>query len=108
MVHEKVVRPAGNMETGEEEIEVLDAGELAVERFSKRPTRNRTVQSGNVTVTTAGRGRVPRSVGSFSTRSFGAGGRPRAISAVAAPSPHRARYFVPPLCQWSSRLRNTP
>ena len=36
----------------------MAAGEVAVERFSKRPARNRTVQSGNVTITTDARGRV--------------------------------------------------
>ena len=35
-----------NLETGKEEIEVLDARDLAVERFSKRPARNRSYQSG--------------------------------------------------------------
>ena len=58
VVHENVVRRSVNLETGKEEIEVLDAGVLAVERFSKRPARNRTVQSGNVTITTDARGRV--------------------------------------------------
>ena len=52
MVHENVVRRSVNLKTGEELIEVVDAVELAVERFSKRPARNRTVQSGNVTITT--------------------------------------------------------
>ena len=36
-VHENVVRRSVNLEIGREEIEVLDAGELAVKRFSKRP-----------------------------------------------------------------------
>ena len=58
VVHENVVRRSVNLETGREEIEVLDAGELAVEHFSQRPARNRTVQSGNVTITTDARGRV--------------------------------------------------
>ena len=35
VVHENVVRRAVNLETGEEEIEVLDAGELAIERLFK-------------------------------------------------------------------------
>ena len=43
-VHENVVRRSVNLEIGREEIEVLDAGELAVERFSKRPARNRSYQ----------------------------------------------------------------
>ena len=58
VVHENVVRRAVNLETGEEEIEVLDAGELAIKRFSKRPARNRSYQSGNTTITTDARGRV--------------------------------------------------
>ena len=58
MVHENVVRRSVNLETGQEELEVLGAGELTVERFSKRPARNRIVQSGNVTITTDARGRV--------------------------------------------------
>ena len=58
VVHENVVRRAVNLETGEEEIEVLDAGELAIERFSKRPARNRSYQSGNTTITTDARGLV--------------------------------------------------
>ena len=45
VVHENVVRRSVNLETGQEEIEVLDAGDLAVERFSQRPARNRTVSS---------------------------------------------------------------
>ena len=45
MVHENVVRRSVNLETGQEELEVLGAGELTVERFSKRPARNRIVQS---------------------------------------------------------------
>ena len=45
VVHENVVRRSVNLETGKEEIEVLDAGDLAVERFSQRPARNRTVSS---------------------------------------------------------------
>ena len=39
VVHENVVRRSVNLETGEEEIEVLDVGELAVERFSRSPAR---------------------------------------------------------------------
>ena len=58
VVHENVVGRAVNLETGQEEIEVLDAGELAVERYSRSPARNRTVQSGNRTITTDSRGRV--------------------------------------------------
>ena len=58
VVHENVVRRSVNLETGQEEIEVLATGELAVERFSRRPARNRTVQSGNVTIPTDARGRV--------------------------------------------------
>ena len=58
MAHENVVRRSVNLETGKEEIEVLDAGDLAVERFLKRPARNRTVQSGNVTITTDARDQV--------------------------------------------------
>ena len=58
MVHENVVGRSVNLETGREEIEVLDAGELAVERFSRSPARNRIVQSDNVTITTDVRGRV--------------------------------------------------
>ena len=58
VVHENVVRRSVNPETGRKEIEVLDAGDLAVERFSQRPARNRTVQSGNVTITTDVRGGV--------------------------------------------------
>ena len=58
LVHENVVGRSVNLETGREEIEVLDAGDLAVERFSQRPARNRTVQSDNVTITTDVRGRV--------------------------------------------------
>ena len=58
MVHENVVRCSIDLETGEELIEVVDAVELGVERFSKRPARNRTVQSGNVTITTDAQGRV--------------------------------------------------
>ena len=58
VVHENVVRRSVNLETGQEEIEVLATGELAVERFSRRPARNRTVQSGNVTISTDARGRV--------------------------------------------------
>ena len=49
---------AVHLETGKEEIEVVATGELAVERFSQRPARNRTVQSGNVTISTDARGRV--------------------------------------------------
>ena len=58
VVPENVVPRSVNLVTGKEEIEVLDAGELAVERSSKRPARNRIVQSGNVTITTDARGRV--------------------------------------------------
>ena len=58
VVHENVVRHSVNLETGQEEIEVLATGELAVERFSRRSARNRTVQSGNVTISTDARGRV--------------------------------------------------
>ena len=52
------MRRAVNLETGEEEIEVLDAGELAVARYSRGPARNRSYQSGNRTITTDARGRV--------------------------------------------------
>ena len=58
MVHENVVRRSVNLETGKEEIEVVAAGEVAVERFCRRPARNRTVQSGNVTITTDARDQV--------------------------------------------------
>ena len=58
MVHENVVRRAINLKTGEEEIEVLDAGELAVKSFSRSPVPNRTVVSGNRPITTDSRGRV--------------------------------------------------
>ena len=58
VVHENVVRRSVNLETGEEEIEVIDPGELAIERFSKRPARNRSYQSGNTTISTDARGRV--------------------------------------------------
>ena len=57
-MHVNVVRCSIDLETSDELIEVVDAGELAVERFSERPARNRTVQSGNVTITTDARGRV--------------------------------------------------
>ena len=43
VVHENVVRRAINLKTGEEEIEVLDAGELAVKSFSRSPAPNRRV-----------------------------------------------------------------
>ena len=98
VVHENVVRRSVNLETGEEEIEVLDAGELAAERFSRSPARNRTVPAGNVTITKDARGRVPRSAGRFFTRFFGGDGRPRAIPAIAASWPHRAAFLGPPLC----------
>ena len=67
MVHENVVRRSVNLETGKEEIEVLDAGDLAVERFLKRPARNRTVQSGNVL--------SRRTHGAESARNTGSAGR---------------------------------
>ena len=67
MVHENVVRRSVNLETGQEEIEVVAAGEVAVERFSKRPARNRTVQSGNVL--------SRRTHGAESARNTGSAGR---------------------------------
>ena len=112
VVHENVVRRSVNLETGQEEIEVLATGELAVERFSRRPARNRTVQSGNVTISTDARGRVSTQHRRRRTKlyPFLRHGRspPPGIPAVAAPWPYRAAFLGPPLCHWSSRPRKTP
>ena len=91
MVPENVVRRSVNLETGQEEIEVLDAGELAVERFSKRPARNRIVQSDNVTISTDARGESAHNAGGAGrsyTRSCVTGGSP---SPRIPPSPRPGR-----------------
>ena len=112
MVHENVVRRSVNLETGKEEIEVVAAGEVAVERFSKRPARNRTVQSGNVTITTDARDQVSTKHRRRRTKLH-----PflrRRLPSTPQESRRRRALAVqsgvsrPALCHWSSRPRKTP
>ena len=106
------MRRSVNLEIGQEEIEVLATGDLAVERFSQRPARNRTVQSGNVTISTDARGRVSTQHRKRRTKlhPFLRHGRslPPGNPAVAAPWPYRAAFLGPPLCHCPSRPRKTP
>ena len=104
VVQENVVRRSVNLETGREEIEVLAARDLAVERFSKRPARNRSCQSGTR--------RSRRTHGAKSAHNAGDGARnftrscdtgtvaPPRNPPVAAPWPHRAAFLGSRLCHF--------
>ena len=86
VVHENVVRRSVNLETGQEEIEVLDAGDLAVERFSQRPARNRTVSSPATSLSR-------RTRGAESAHNTGGGARSYTRSCVTG---GRSRQGFPP------------